>query len=104
MWTKIGYQHVGGLREIGFFENSDNLLVLGGSGRTVFNCLSNEKIARDRVDYYTEKWNWKSGIIEGFEQFKNQKVICSGFEYKDNLKKETADIPHAARFCALANS
>lgn len=43
MWKRIGYQPVGGIREAGFIECSDYLMVLGSQGRTIFNCLNNEK-------------------------------------------------------------
>lgn len=90
-WIYIGFQPVGGLREIGFIENSDFLMVLGGGGRTVFDCLTSVKYARDRFDYYSEKWDASTGIIEGFDQFKNLKILCGGFEYKDILEKTTVD-------------
>jgi len=91
MWKKVGYQAVGGLREIGFIEQSDFLMVLGGGGRTIFNCLMAEKTARDRADYYSEKWNSDTGIIEGFEMFTGKNIVCGGFEYPDITLKQTQD-------------
>ena len=88
MWKNIGHQPVGGLREVGFIEDTDYLMVLG-YGRTIFNCLTNEKTARDRQDYYQEKWDWNTGIIEGFDLFDNKEIICGGFEYPDPISKET---------------
>jgi len=90
-WIYIGFQPVGGLREIGFIENSDFLMVLGGGGRTVFDCLTSKKYARDRYDYYHDKWDSNTGIIEGFDEFENLKILCGGFEYKDILKKTSFD-------------
>ena len=52
MWKKLKNQPVGGLREIGFVKNTDKILVLGSGGRTIFDCTTGEKIARDRFDYY----------------------------------------------------
>lgn len=91
MWKKIGYQSVGGLREIGFIEDSEYLMVLGGGGRTIFDCQTAEKTARDREDYYSEKWNPDTGIVEGFEMFENQEILCGGFEYPDVTSKQTDD-------------
>ena len=91
MWKKISYQSVGGLRELGFIENSDALMVLGGGGRTIFNALTGEKIARDRRDYYAESWDSKTGIVEGFDLYKGQNIICGGFEYPDRVLKKTFD-------------
>ncbi len=91
MWKKVGYQPVGGLREIGFIENSDFLMVLGGRGRTIFNCLTTEKIARDRKDYYSENWDSETGVVEGIENFKGVSIVCGGFEYPDVIPKQTQD-------------
>lgn len=89
MWTKICHQSVGGLREVGFINNTDNILVLGGGGRTIFNCLTGEKIARDRFDYYHHKWDMQTGIVEGFDFCEGEEFICGGFEYRDQLIKES---------------
>lgn len=91
MWKKIGYQPVGGMREAGFIETTDYLMVLGSQGRTILNCLTNKKIERDRQDYYLENWNSDTGIIEGIGIFKDKEIICGGFEYPDNLPKSTND-------------
>ena len=90
-WIYIGYQPVGGLREIGFIKDSDYLMVLGGGGRTVFDCLSSIKYARDRFDYYSEKWDSNTGIVQGFDVFKEMDIICGGFEFRDILSKRTSD-------------
>lgn len=91
MWTKLQHQPVGGLREIGFIENSDNLMVLGGGGRTIFNCQNGAKIARDRVDYYHNSWDSQTGVIDGFDLCSGKEIICGGFEYADQLLKETIE-------------
>lgn len=91
MWNKIGHHAVGGLREVGFVENTDYLLVLGSNGRTIFNCITNEKTARDRQDYYSENWDYNTGIIEGVGLFEGKKIICGGFEFPDPTLKETND-------------
>jgi hypothetical protein len=88
---KLDHQPVGGLREAGFIENTEYLLVLGSQGRTIFNCQTGEKVERDRQDYYTEKWNFKTGLIEGIGRFQEKKIICGGFEYPDPISKSTSD-------------
>jgi len=90
-WVRIGFQPVGGLREVGFIGKSDYLLILGTGGRTVFDCSSAVKYARDRFDYYNESWDSNTGIIEGFDEFRGQQIICGGFEYKDVIQKSTSD-------------
>jgi len=91
MWKKNGYQAVGGMREAGFIEGSDFLMVLGRQGRTVFNCLTNEKSERDRQNYYLDNWDSKTGMISGIGKFEGQHIKCGGFEYPDQLKKRTQD-------------
>lgn len=91
MWQKAGYQAVGGLKEIGFVAHSEMLMVLGGNGRTVFDCLTAEKVARDRTDYYAEAWDANTGIVEGFDQWEGQSIVCGGFEYPGQLVKITKD-------------
>ncbi len=90
-WIYIGTQPVGGLREIGFIGESDFLMVLGGAGRTVYDCQTSIKYARNKIDYYSEKWNPNTGIVEGFDEFEGQNILCGGFEFKDVLVKNTDD-------------
>lgn len=89
MWNKIALYGVGGLREIGFYKNTNLILVLSGQGRGLFDCSTGEKIARDKSDYYTEKWDSNTGIVEGIADLKDELIICGGFEYPDKLNKET---------------
>ena len=91
MWKKIGHQPVGGMREAGFIELTDYLMVLGSQGRTIFDCLTNEKTERDRQDYYLENWKSDTGIIEGIGMFKDKEIVCGGFEHPDKLLKSTND-------------
>ena len=49
-WRHQGTLAVGGLAEIGFSRASDLLLVVSSSGRSVIDCASGQKIARDDED------------------------------------------------------
>lgn len=49
-WYAHQLFHVGGLLAVGFAENSDLLLVISTQGRSVIDCCSGTKIARDRDD------------------------------------------------------
>ncbi|MCU0443883.1 MAG: hypothetical protein MUE85_03125 [Microscillaceae bacterium] len=89
MWQKIANFGVGGLREIGFYQNTNLLLVLSSNGRGLFDCLSGEKIARDYEDYYSEKWDYETGLVEGIGILAGKQVVCGGFEYPDILDKKT---------------
>lgn len=50
-WKAIAHVAVGGLSSVGFDRDSDLLLVVSSQGRGVFDCLSGERVARDRGDY-----------------------------------------------------
>lgn len=91
MWIRKNVWAIGGLREIGFLENSDVLMVLSSQGRGIFNCLTAERIERDSRDYYTNKWNPENGNVKGVGEYENENFICGGFEYPDILSKETSD-------------
>lgn len=91
MWEKKVEWAIGGLLEIGFKSNSDLLMVLSSQGRGIFDCLTAERIGRDYIDYYNEKWDCGTGIVEGFGVLDNEEIICGGFEVPDILKKETID-------------
>ncbi|MGF6594513.1 hypothetical protein [Pseudomonas sp. 2835] len=49
-WKLTGQFTVAGLLEVGFDRDSERLLVASSSGRSVIDCRSGEKIARDRTD------------------------------------------------------
>ncbi|CAM3967484.1 hypothetical protein ABE525_24090 [Pseudomonas wadenswilerensis] len=49
-WKLTGQFTVAGLLEIGFDRDSERLLVASSSGRSVIDCRTGEKIARDRTD------------------------------------------------------
>src|SRR5579884_2349605 len=46
-WKRLAYWPVGGLICVGYAADSDLLLVITHSGRGVFDCARNEKVARD---------------------------------------------------------
>lgn len=46
-WRCTGSFSVGGLIDVGFGTHSDLLMVISGTGRGVFDCLTGEKVARD---------------------------------------------------------
>src|SRR4051812_20151656 len=56
-WRYVTFVHVGGLEAIGYGAASDLLLIVSSSGRSVIDCHSGEKIARD---YTTGLEEWKA--------------------------------------------
>jgi hypothetical protein len=49
-WTCLASHAVGGLTEVGFADDTDLLLVVSSQGRGVFDCLTGERVARDRAE------------------------------------------------------
>jgi hypothetical protein len=49
-WRRIAAHAVGGLLAVGFAENSDTLLVVSHQGRGVFDCITGQRVARDREE------------------------------------------------------
>lgn len=46
-WRQVSEASVGGLLGVGYVGKSDDLLVVSGQGRGLFDCLTGERIARD---------------------------------------------------------
>jgi hypothetical protein len=51
-WKLVETFVVGGLRSVGFDRESEDLLVVSLQGRSVIDCLTGEKVARDYEEYY----------------------------------------------------
>ncbi len=51
-WRDRHVFHVGGLTAVGFGARSDLLLVLSHDGRGVFDCSTNERVARDGTNHF----------------------------------------------------
>lgn len=89
-WTKINSFAVGGLREMGFYKDTNFLMVMSND-RGIFDCFKGEKVGRDYSDYYSEKWNSDTGMVDGFDFMVGERVHCGGFEHPDVLRKTTKD-------------
>jgi hypothetical protein len=51
-WKLVAKIAIGGLRSLGFDQDSENLLIVSSQGRGVIDCLTGEKIARDDEEFY----------------------------------------------------
>ena len=49
-WRFVATHATWGLTDIGYGENSDYLLVISSQGRGVFDCLTGERVARERSE------------------------------------------------------
>lgn len=88
MWKLKSDFAIGGLREMGFYQDTNYLLLLSSQGRGLFDCLAGEKIARDSYDYYSEEWDSNTGLVKGIGKLSDKEIKCGGFEYADILDKE----------------
>ncbi|MCD4686834.1 MAG: hypothetical protein K8S97_12950 [Anaerolineae bacterium] len=76
-WQRIDVA-IAALREVGYAQNSDLLLVISEAGRGVFNCLTGEKVARDRNHDDTQ---WRDPIhltAQGIGPLNNQTIRLAG--------------------------
>ncbi len=88
-WKQIGIHLVGGLFQIGYAENSDLLLVLSLNGRGLFDCLTGQKIARDREDSQ-ETFDETTLIAKGFDLLDGQEIKTAGL-FGGTLSTKTRD-------------
>lgn len=51
-WSVVGMFAIGGLTEVGFVPNSDDLLVLSSQGRGLFDTRDGEKLSRDYEQFF----------------------------------------------------
>jgi hypothetical protein len=90
MWSHKNTYAIGGLENIGYADNSDNLIVLSSQGRGIFNCVTGEKINRDSIDWWSQ-FDELTSTINGFGLLENAIIKTSGLYGKYLLPKETTD-------------
>ena len=76
-WEKMAGLAVGGLTEVGFSKQTNLLLVISSSGRSVVDCNTGDKIARD----YEEYGDWYDSInmtCLGIGPLSDEEVTISG--------------------------
>jgi|688.fasta_scaffold29982_7 hypothetical protein len=64
-WQPLGWRSVGGLRQVGFAENSDLLFVISSAGAGIFDCQTGELVYRDReyaLTFVEEVWLVAIGV------------------------------------------
>jgi hypothetical protein len=70
-WNLLTVHAVGGLTEVGFADDSDLLLIVSSQGRSVVDCKTGERLARDRTEpdnlWYNERQLTAKGVgpLEG---------------------------------------
>lgn len=62
-WQRAPVHAVGGLTDVGYVPGSDLLLVVTHTGRGLFDCLSGQRVARDRTPPEEGGWYDESGLL-----------------------------------------
>ena len=75
-WRASGTLPVGGLTDVGFIPGTDFLLVLSSQGRGIYDCLTGERVARDRDEDYPFETSCLTA--PGFAEFATHTVSTSG--------------------------
>ena len=92
MWTHKNTFAIGGLENVGYAPQQDNLIVLSSQGQGIFDCITGEKIVRQHND--TDWWqgfNQTTNSIIGFDILDTIEIPTYGLYGEDNLPKITND-------------
>ena len=71
------YAAIGGLTDVGFSSDGRFLIVIGHQGRGVYDCVTGERVARDRMD----DWSFfeeATGTAAGIGPLAGQSVEVAG--------------------------
>jgi hypothetical protein len=78
-WSLKGSIAVGGLTEIGFADEGELLLVISSQGRSIIDCTTGEKVARDRSVDNTDAWYGTQVLIGlGFGPLEGKLIRLAG--------------------------
>lgn len=91
MWTHKNTFAIGGLRNVGYAENKDILMVLSAQGQGIFDCRSGEKLARIHNDLEWIDFDDITNSIAGFDCLEGEVIATSGLFGGDHLLKTTND-------------
>ena len=89
-WKHKGTQPSGGLREIGFAEGTDLLLVVSESGRGIFDALTGQRVGRDPQALDSTWYDEIKLIAKGFGPLAGQSIRIAGL-MGGGLPLSTAD-------------
>ncbi|HEX2475542.1 MAG TPA: hypothetical protein VHK01_12395 [Lacipirellulaceae bacterium] len=77
-WVCLASHAVGGLTEIGFADDTDLLLVVSSQGRGVFDCLTGERVARDRDECDDDCYDERRLRARGIGPLNAQSIRLAG--------------------------
>jgi len=75
-WRRVADHRIGGLQAVGFGEGVEQVIVVSSEGRGVFDCLSGERVARDRND--DDAYDPVGLVAQGLGSLQGQSVRMSG--------------------------
>lgn len=87
MWKQKIIHPVGGLINLGFAEGSDLVLVVSHQGRGVYNCLSGERVARDRDENIWPDYDKANNTFSGIGPLLGSRIPTHGLYGGDSLVK-----------------
>ncbi|MFT3886138.1 MAG: hypothetical protein QM724_12140 [Flavobacteriales bacterium] len=87
MWKQKIIHPIGGLINIGFAEASDMLLVVSHQGRGVYDCLSGERVARDRDENIWPDYDKVTNTFSGIGPIQGLRIQTHGLYGGDSLVK-----------------
>lgn len=90
MYKYLATVSIGGLYNVGYTDNSDNLIVLSSQGRGVIDCLTGGKIYRDSVDWWAG-FEETSDTIMGFGPEAGKNIKIYGVNNPINFNIKTAN-------------
>ncbi|MBD2794298.1 hypothetical protein [Xenorhabdus szentirmaii] len=112
-WNFIATIAVGGLTEIGFSRITNHLLIISSSGRSVIDCTTGERLARD----YEDDGDWYNAhelTCQGIGPISNETVTIAGLcggglplanQYGETLERTAQNWPiEELYFCQLNSS
>jgi len=78
-WRRAPVHAVGGLTEVGYVPDSDLLLAVTSTGRGLFDCLSGQRIGRDRTPPEEGGWYDETGLLaQGIGPAEQQFIRLAG--------------------------
>lgn len=112
-WKKVKALAVGGLTEIGFSKETNQLLIVSSSGRCLINCNNGEKLARD-YDEYCNGYDPINLTCQGIGSLANELISIAGLhggglptynQYGESLELTSLQWPiNDIYFCPLGKS
>ncbi len=90
MWTHTLTAAIGGLEDVGFVNNKEELVVLSSQGLGVFNCSTGENLFRSPEEWWPF-FDQAIGILTKIPGYDNSSIRLSGLHCQNNLRLKTVD-------------